>query len=278
MAKIADLGMARIMPRMRGAATMTKAPGASIYMPPEALEDKSRYDTSIDIFSMGVVTLFTLSQMFPDPLSAAFMDDSGRMVGRTELERRAKYMQEVLRQFSQEHPFVYLIQQCLKNRITERPSIQRVQHWLEEGRASVKDREFDVDILSLTQLLASRDQSIQTQREEICTLTQQNGVKEEENGALKEEIEVLKAQMASLREMVRTLQDGNIPTFPTLASPTAPPTFAVSCFAHLLCAKIFVCWQVGASCILLSLMLHLLVKCISSSLLQQQLKLSNMAL
>ena len=59
---------------------MTKAPGASIYMPPEALEDKSRYDTSIDIFSMGVVALFTLSQMFPDPLSAAFMDNNERMV------------------------------------------------------------------------------------------------------------------------------------------------------------------------------------------------------
>ena len=154
-AKIADLGMARIVPHMRGAATMTKAPGASIYMPPEALEDKSRYNTSIDIFSMGVVALFTLSQIFPDPLSATFMDDSGRMVGCTELERCAEYMQEVLRQFPQGHPFVCLIQQCLKNRIAERPSIQQVQQWLEEGRARVEDREFDVDKLSLTQLLAS---------------------------------------------------------------------------------------------------------------------------
>ena len=39
-AKIADLGVARIVPRMRAAATMTKAPGANVYMPPEALEDK----------------------------------------------------------------------------------------------------------------------------------------------------------------------------------------------------------------------------------------------
>ena len=39
-AKIADLGVARIVPRMRAAATMTKAPGAYVYMPPEALEDK----------------------------------------------------------------------------------------------------------------------------------------------------------------------------------------------------------------------------------------------
>ena len=245
-AKIADLGMARIVPRMRGAATMTKAPGASIYMPPEALEDKSRYDISIDIFSIGVVSLFTLSQMFPDPLSAAFMDDSGRMVGRTELERRAVYMQEVLRQFSEGHPFVYLIQQCLKNRIAERPRIQQVQQWLEEGKARVEDREFDVDKLSLTQLLASRDQSIQAQRKEIHTLSQQNGAKEEEIGALKEEInvlkdenDILKAQMASLRDTVCTLQDGSILTSLTMATPTTPPTSAVS--LTLLCVCIHTC-------------------------------------
>ena len=241
-AKIADLGMARIVPRMRGAATMTKAPGASIYMPPEALEDKSRYDTSIDIFSMGIVALFTLSQMFPDPLSAAFMQDSGRMVGRTELERRAKYMQEVLRQFSQRHPFVCLIQQCLKNRITERPSIQQVQQWLEEGRARVEDREFK---LSLTQLLASRDRSIRAQRDEICILSQQNGaesgtlkeeikvLKEEidvfkaEKGVLKEENDFLRTKMASLKGMVCTIQDGNIPTFSTLATPTSAVSFVL---------------------------------------------------
>ena len=32
-AKIADLGVARIMPRMRAAATMTMGPGAIVYMP-----------------------------------------------------------------------------------------------------------------------------------------------------------------------------------------------------------------------------------------------------
>ena len=249
-AKIADLGMARIVPRMRGAATMTKAPGALIYMPPEALEDESKYDTSIDIFSMGVVALFTLSQMFPDPLSAAFMDDSGRIVGRTELERRAKYMKELVRQFPKGHPFVGLIQQCLKNRITERPSIQQVQQWLEEGRARVEDREFDVDKLSLTKLLASLDQSILAQREEIHTLSKQNGAQKEEIGALKEENDVLKAEkgvlkeeidflrseMASLRGMVCTLQDGNIPKFLMLATPTAPLTSDVSLI--LLCTCI----------------------------------------
>ena len=178
------------------------------------------------------------------------------MVGRTELERRSEYMQEVLRQFPQGHPFVHLIQQCLKNNITKRPSIQRVQQWLEEGRARVKDREFDVDKLSLTRVLHSQIQSIRAQREENHTLSQQNEAKEEEIGALKEEVDVLKeendvlkAQMASLRD---TLQDGSSPRFPALAAPTTPPTSAVSvffstaCIHKLLCIKI-TCWQVGES-------------------------------
>ena len=63
--KIADLGVARIAPGMRAAATMTKGPGASVYMPPEVFEEKSKYDASIDIFSLGVVTIFTISETFP---------------------------------------------------------------------------------------------------------------------------------------------------------------------------------------------------------------------
>ena len=73
--KIADLGVARIVPRMKAAATMTKAPGASPYMPPEAIAparsntEKSKYDASIDVFSFGVVTIFTVGEAFPcDPL------------------------------------------------------------------------------------------------------------------------------------------------------------------------------------------------------------------
>ena len=94
-AKIADLGVARIVPRMRAAATMTKAPGASVYMPPEAIApaesnvQKSKYDTSIDIFSFGVVTIFTIGETFPcDPLAPNYTDkETGLLVARTELQR-----------------------------------------------------------------------------------------------------------------------------------------------------------------------------------------------
>ena len=153
--KIADLGVARISPRLRAAATMTKGPGALIYMPPEAFapaksnKEMSKYDASIDIFSLGVVTIFTLGETFPcDPLEPNYVDEkSGLLVARTELQRRSDYMRFVnikLRacgQLCSDQPFIRLIQQCLQNLPAKRPVIHEVQHLLEEARACLGDGE-----------------------------------------------------------------------------------------------------------------------------------------
>ena len=152
-AKIADLGMARIVPRMRAAATMTKGPGALVYMPPEAFAparsntEKSKYDASIDIFSLGVFTIFAIGGVFPcDPLEPNYLnDETGLLVARTELQRRADYMRyvnEQLRACGQlrgDHPLIRLIQQCLHNGPHKRPSIREVLRLLEEARAGVGD-------------------------------------------------------------------------------------------------------------------------------------------
>ena len=204
-AKIADLGMAHIVPGLR-ASTMTKAPGASIYMPPEALEDESRYDVTIDIFSVGVLAIFTLSQTFPKPLAAAYMDDSGKMVGRTELERRGNYMREVTRQFREGHPLVQMIQRCLKNRMRERPSIQQVMGWLEEARSEVQDGEYDVNKLSLAQLLHSRNLHIQQQRQEMDQQQQEIQQKDGGNRSLREQIGTLQEQNESLQAEIVSLK------------------------------------------------------------------------
>ena len=151
--KLADLGVARIVPRMRAAATMTKGPGASVYMPPEAVapaasnKDRSKYDASIDVFSLGVVAIFTIGGTFPcDPEAQAYLDEeSGLLVARTELQRRSVYMRDVnaqLRACGQlrgDHPLIRLIQQCLHNSPHKRPSIGEVPRLLEEARAGVRD-------------------------------------------------------------------------------------------------------------------------------------------
>ena len=153
--KIADLGVARIVPRVRAAATMTKAPGASPYMPPEAIapaesnEQKSKYDASIDIFSFGVVTIFTMGEVFPcEPLAPTFLDEeTGLLVPRTELQRRSEYMLIIntqLRACGQlcgDHPLIQLIQQCLHNGPHKRPNIREVLRLLEEAKAGIRDEE-----------------------------------------------------------------------------------------------------------------------------------------
>ena len=104
-AKIADRGMARIM-REKAPATMTKGPGASVYMPPEASvpaksnKEKSKYDASIDVFSLGVVTIFTIGGVFPcDPLGQNYYDEkSGMLLSPTELQRRSDRVYETCEQ------------------------------------------------------------------------------------------------------------------------------------------------------------------------------------
>ena len=163
-AKIADLGVARILPRtarVRATATMTKAPGAFIYMPPEALEaksedeeDSSKYDASIDIFSFGVVAIFTLSQTFPCNLLAPNYREKRKLIGRTELERRDQYMQKIYSQLKKGHPLIKMIKKCL-DFPEKRPGIREVLRLLEQARAEIKDEESDMNKLELVRALQS---------------------------------------------------------------------------------------------------------------------------
>ena len=168
--KIADLGVARIAPRMRAAATMTKGPGALIYMPPEAFapaksnKEMSKYDAGIDIFSLGVVTIFTVGETFPcDPLAPTYVDeDSGLVIGRSELQRRSEYMtcvQDKLHacgQLRADQPFIRLIQQCLQNLPAKRPVIHEVQRLLEEARACFGDGESERNRCDLVRALQTQ--------------------------------------------------------------------------------------------------------------------------
>ena len=159
-AKIADLGVARIVPRMRAAATMTKAPGALIYMPPEALESKteeeegdSKYGVSIDVFSFGVVAIFTLSQTFPcNLLAPAYRNDQKRLIARTELQRRDKYMRMIYSQLRKSHPLLQMIERCL-DFLEDRPSIHEVLHLLDQASAEDRDEHMEMNKLECMRAL-----------------------------------------------------------------------------------------------------------------------------
>lgn len=157
-AKIADMGVARIMP-IKAAATMTNAPGASVYMPPEAVgaasSSKSKYDASIDIFSFGIVTIFTLCEDFPcDPLPPTYLDeDTGHLIARTELQRREVYMQKIYSQFSKDHPLIQMIEKCLHNGPRKRPNIHETLHFIELARGRIIGEESERNKVELVQAI-----------------------------------------------------------------------------------------------------------------------------
>ena len=205
MAKIGDLGMARIVPTLR-AATMTQAPGASIYMPPEALEDKSRYDMTIDIFSLGVVAIFTLTQCFPHKvLAQVYRNEDHKQVIRDELERRGEYMQKIYSQFSGDHPLVQMIKQCLKSFPEDRPSIHQVVQLLERARGEIDDAECRMDRLMLVQRVKELTSSVFSKDQEIELLHHQTKSVQTENTQLVQQL--IQQNQELTRQNLRLMQE-----------------------------------------------------------------------
>ena len=140
-AKLADLGAARIVDIRPGqvASTMTAGPGTLVYMPPEAMGTRPKYDTSLDVFSFGVLTLYTITQTFPIPESATTTDAKGKVLALTEVQRRTLFLEEVRIKLGSDHGFEKLIVTCLENKPEHRPSIQQVLQQLEKLKAQVPD-------------------------------------------------------------------------------------------------------------------------------------------
>ena len=160
-AKLVDLGLSRIEPLMTAASRMTMPPGTLVYFPPENARG-ILHDPSVDIFSFGVVTIFTIGETFPCDLQEPnyFDEETGVLVARTELQRRSEYMQHVrvqLRacdQLREDQPLILLIQQCLHNLPAKRPSIREVLRLLGEAKADIKDNQ-EIERSQMEQALRS---------------------------------------------------------------------------------------------------------------------------
>lgn len=90
--KISDFGVATTIDGQHRSRELTPIPGATLYMPPEAYF--TDYSSKLDIFSFGVVVLFTVTNIFPfDLLSATYTDENQTLQARSELERRHQYVE-----------------------------------------------------------------------------------------------------------------------------------------------------------------------------------------
>ena len=96
---------------------------------------------------MHLHTLHTTSklsffQVFPSNLLAATQVDpvsTGRVIGRTEVERRDVYMKKLEGQFSESHPIlVQLVSQCLDNDPLTRPSSEETLGRLQDKKKEIE--------------------------------------------------------------------------------------------------------------------------------------------
>ena len=157
-AKIADFGVARITDPM--CSTMSIGPGTIAYMPPEVHSrggGAARYYTSVDIFSLGVIILYTLIQECPLNLrSATYMDVRGQLSARSEVDRRDKYFAKAESLFQDhslpEYELVALSRNCLDNVASSRPSIQDLFRRLRVLREELEDPLFVKDKFELMRL------------------------------------------------------------------------------------------------------------------------------
>ena len=124
-AKIADLGVARRMSNLTPIhlRQLTQAPGNATFMPPEVMVEHPKYNTSVDIFSYGVIMIHLFSGKCPNE------SDKHREVELFNLVKisiNGKYYEQFLREIGKKHPFKNLIEKCINSTPEKRASIQEI--------------------------------------------------------------------------------------------------------------------------------------------------------
>ena len=77
---------------------------------------------------------FPLMQVFPGnllPHNYPDPDNPGRLVGRSEVERRTDYIKPLYKDLGEQHPLAQLVCQCLHNIPAQRPSAEELLQQLE---------------------------------------------------------------------------------------------------------------------------------------------------
>ena len=123
-AKIADLGVSKMfdVQQVQRQAVQTVGPGTPAYMPPEALKLQPSYDVKLDIFSFGVLLLFTAIQVFPIPYEPDANDIAAMKIQGYQISKRKYWIEKM----GLDHPFHDLTIQCLQDNPDLRPSTKEL--------------------------------------------------------------------------------------------------------------------------------------------------------
>ena len=136
-AKVTDFGMAMLWDTATvGRSSLTKRPGCSVYMPPEA---DSTYSNTLDCFSFGVLIIQVLTRLFPDPsdsFQVVEVNDpkfpNGIEIRVPEAERRKSHLAQV----SADHLLLPLALDCITDKPDKRPSSRELCSRIKEMKSS----------------------------------------------------------------------------------------------------------------------------------------------
>ena len=134
-ARIADLGNSRIINAENLSMTLSQTPGTALYMPPEAFEFQPHYDASLDMFSYGHVSLYTLTHVFPSHLLPATYPDPNdprKLLARSEIQRRSQYVEKLEANEMIPSHLSDMVKACLENIPQHRPTAKNMADVLEE--------------------------------------------------------------------------------------------------------------------------------------------------
>ena len=84
---------------------MTQTPGTPAYMLPDVMVEKPKHDTSIDIFSYGVLMTHVFSGRWPIPQIGPVRTEADKLIPVSEAERREVFLKVI----GDDHPLMDLI-------------------------------------------------------------------------------------------------------------------------------------------------------------------------
>ena len=157
-AKITDLGVAKVMTTTGSTKTQTKTPGNSVFMPPEALDDKPVYGPPLDVFSFGGVILYMTSRQWPTPKSWSQIDRKTKnRIFLSEVERRQRYIDMMSGSGIDLKP---LVMSCLENDPELRPSVTDISERFRKMK-EVYSKKTDHDGMDPNTWIASQSTQLQ---------------------------------------------------------------------------------------------------------------------
>ena len=188
-AKISDLGVARILSLSPlQVSRMTQTPGTPAYMPPEVMVADPTYDTSVDVFSFGVVVTHILSGRWPEPQIGPNRIDpeTDILIPVSEAERRKVFLDSI----GHDHPLMELILKCIDNNPKRRAHaheiVEQLTEMVSQFPTSLTNRlemlrhieAIEEEMKVLKEDVENKSREVQGKEKEIIRLTEERQAKD----------------------------------------------------------------------------------------------------